>query len=72
MSQTKLPSLNKVLIIGNLTKDPESRYTQSGVPVANFKILSKRNFVLLIFFCMHHDDRRRLGERLRCLKDTQT
>lgn len=29
-----------VTIIGNLTADPELRYTQSGVPVANFTIAS--------------------------------
>ncbi len=44
MSQTKLPSLNKVLIIGNLTKDPELRYTQAGVAVVNFKIASNKRY----------------------------
>ncbi|MGB9773247.1 MAG: single-stranded DNA-binding protein [Bacteroidota bacterium] len=29
-------SLNKVTLIGNLGKDPEIRYTTSGVAVANF------------------------------------
>jgi single-strand DNA-binding protein len=29
-------SLNKVMLIGNLGRDPEVRYTQSGAPVANF------------------------------------
>ncbi|MGK5092294.1 single-stranded DNA-binding protein [Deltaproteobacteria bacterium TL4] len=31
-------SLNKVMLIGNLGKDPEIRYTQSGNAVANFSI----------------------------------
>lgn len=31
-------SLNKVMLIGNLGKDPEVRYTGSGTPVANFSI----------------------------------
>lgn len=31
-------SLNKVMIIGNLGKDPELRYTQSGSAVANLNI----------------------------------
>ena len=31
-----MASLNKVLLIGNLGRDPEVRYTQSGTPVANF------------------------------------
>jgi len=29
-------SLNKVMLIGNLGRDPEVRYTSSGAPVANF------------------------------------
>ena len=31
-------SLNKVTLIGNLGKDPELRYTNSGVPVATFSL----------------------------------
>jgi single-strand DNA-binding protein len=31
-------SYNKVVLIGNLTKDPEIRYTPSGTPVANFRL----------------------------------
>jgi single-strand DNA-binding protein len=31
-------SLNKVMLIGNLGKDPEVRYTQTGSAVANFSI----------------------------------
>ena len=30
-----MTSFNKVILIGNLTKDPEIRYTPSGTPVAN-------------------------------------
>ncbi|MCI5224483.1 MAG: single-stranded DNA-binding protein [Candidatus Electrothrix sp. AR4] len=30
--------INKVILIGNLGADPELRYTQSGAPVANFRI----------------------------------
>ena len=44
MQNSKLPSLNKVLIIGNLTKDPELRYTQAGVSVVNFKIASSKRY----------------------------
>lgn len=29
---------NKVIQIGNLTKDPELRYTPQGTPVANFRV----------------------------------
>ena len=31
-------SLNKVMLIGNLGKDPEIRYTQAGSAVANFPL----------------------------------
>ena len=44
MANTKLPNLNKVLIVGNLVKDPELRYTTTGVPVVNFKIASSKKF----------------------------
>jgi single-strand DNA-binding protein len=40
----KAPVLNKVVIIGNLTKDPEIRYTTKNVPVCNFRIASSRRF----------------------------
>jgi len=33
-----MASLNKVMLIGNLGRDPEIRYTQSGEPIANFSI----------------------------------
>lgn len=29
---------NKVILIGNLTKDPELRYTPQGTPVSSFRI----------------------------------
>jgi len=31
-------SVNKVILIGNLGKDPEVKYTQGGMPVAKFSI----------------------------------
>lgn len=37
-------SLNKVMLIGNLTRDPELRYTTSGTPVATFTVATNRNF----------------------------
>ena len=44
MGNTRLPHLNKVFIIGNLTKDPELRYTTTGVPVTNFRIASNKKY----------------------------
>lgn len=37
-------SLNKCMIIGNLGKDPEMRYTPSGQAVTQFSVASNRNF----------------------------
>jgi single-strand DNA-binding protein len=36
--------LNRVVLIGRLTKDPELRYTPSGVAVATFTLAVDRNF----------------------------
>jgi len=33
-----MANLNKVLLIGRLTRDPELRYTQNGSPVTNFSL----------------------------------
>ena len=35
---------NKVILIGNLTRHPELRYTQSGTPVAKFGLAVSRRF----------------------------
>ena len=37
-------SVNKAILIGNLGKDPEIRYTQSGDPVANFTIATSEQW----------------------------
>lgn len=37
-------SLNKVQLIGNLTRDVELRYTAGGVPVATFGIATNRSY----------------------------
>jgi single-strand DNA-binding protein len=37
--------LNKVMIIGNLGRDPEMRYTPSGKPVTSFSMASSRSWV---------------------------
>ena len=36
--------MNKVILLGRLTKDPEIRYTQNNMPVANFSIAVSRRF----------------------------
>lgn len=54
MANTKLPSLNKVIIVGNLVRDPELRYTSGGVPVVNFKIASNKRYkdIKIIWECV--------------------
>ena len=37
-------SLNKVLLIGNLTRDPELRYTPSGTAVCTFGLATNRSW----------------------------
>jgi single-strand DNA-binding protein len=36
--------VNKVILIGNLGVDPEVRYTQSGTPVASFRIATSERW----------------------------
>jgi single-strand DNA-binding protein len=37
-------SVNKVILIGNLGKDPEIKYTPSGVPVAKFSLATNERY----------------------------
>ena len=39
-----MSSLNKVMLIGNLGKDPEVRYTPDGTPVATFSLATSENW----------------------------
>jgi len=39
-----MASLNKVFLIGNLTRDPELRYTPSGLAVTTFTIAANRSY----------------------------
>lgn len=39
-----MASLNKVMLIGNLGKDPEVRYTTSGQAVASFNLATSEKF----------------------------
>ena len=39
-----MANLNKVLLMGNLTRDPELRYTPSGTPICEFGMAVNRNY----------------------------
>jgi single-strand DNA-binding protein len=39
-----MAELNKVLMIGRLTKDPELRYTPGGLPVADFRLAANHTY----------------------------
>ena len=39
-----MSSVNKVILIGNLGRDPELRYTKNGQAVANFSLATSDNF----------------------------
>jgi len=36
--------INKVILIGNLGRDPETRYSQGGNPVTNFSLATSENW----------------------------
>ncbi len=44
MADLKMPELNYVLIVGNLTKDPIFRTTSNNTPVVNFSMASNRRY----------------------------
>ena len=39
-----MASFNKVILMGNLTRDPELRYIPSGAPVCNFDLAVNRSY----------------------------
>ncbi|MBT5927226.1 MAG: single-stranded DNA-binding protein, partial [Verrucomicrobia bacterium] len=39
-----MPSFNKVILIGNLTRDPELRYTPSGKAIAKLGLAVNRSW----------------------------
>ena len=39
-----MAGVNKVILIGNLGKDPEVRYLENGVAVANFSLATTENY----------------------------
>ena len=44
MAEVKLASVNKVMLTGRLTRDPELRYTPSGAAVSSFAVASSRSY----------------------------
>ena len=41
---TKLPSINRVQLVGRLCASPELRYTAEGTPVANLRLAVNRSY----------------------------
>ena len=39
-----MPNLNRVILVGNLTKDPEVRYTPSGAAVGDLRLAINRRY----------------------------
>ncbi|OGO21757.1 MAG: single-stranded DNA-binding protein [Chloroflexi bacterium RBG_16_51_9] len=39
-----MPSVNKIIIIGNLGKDPEMRFTPNGNPVTSFSVATSQRY----------------------------
>lgn len=39
-------NVNKVILIGNLTRDPDVRYTPQGTAVANFTVATNRSWMV--------------------------
>ncbi len=44
MTELRLAELNRVFLVGRLTRDPEVRQTTAGTPVANFTIAVNRRY----------------------------
>ena len=44
MTELKIPNLNRVLLAGRLTRDPELRFTPNGTAVCNFSMALNRRF----------------------------
>lgn len=44
MSELKLPEINRVLLSGRLTRDPEQRYAPDGTAVTSFALAFNRHY----------------------------
>jgi single-strand DNA-binding protein len=74
MSEIRLPSINRIMITGRLTADPNLNFTPDGVPVLKFRIASTRVYkdksgswkevVTFIPVCVWRDQAERLAEVL--------
>ena len=74
MSEIRLPSMNRIMITGRLTADPNLNFTPDGVPVLKFRIASTRVYkdksgswkeiVTFIPVCVWRDQAERLAEVL--------
>ncbi|MEI7834717.1 MAG: single-stranded DNA-binding protein, partial [bacterium] len=54
--------MNNITVCGNITRDPELRYTQTGKPVTSFGVADNRSKDKTIFFdCSAFDD---MAERI--------
>jgi single-strand DNA-binding protein len=42
--ENSMAGVNKAILIGNLGRDPELKYTQNGQPVANFTLATSENW----------------------------
>ena len=60
-----MASVNKVILIGNLGRDPELRYTGSGQPVANFTMATTENWTSGTGSWPGADSRRSVGSTSR-------
>lgn len=44
MSDLRIPTLNRVLLAGRLTRDPELKFTAGGIAVCNFALAVNRRY----------------------------
>jgi single-strand DNA-binding protein len=44
MSELKLPEINRVMLSGRLTRDPEKRYASDGTEITRFSLAFHRRF----------------------------
>ena len=44
MADLRLPTINRIMLVGRLTRDPELRYTPDGAAVCRIRIASDRSY----------------------------